>query len=126
MKNHQKCFIKHFSQFFLLKLSFLNKKKRYNSLHRTHADDISGKNGQIDQHFPISIDHCKLIVNDISICSYNFNNEVITIKKYLLNALKLNGHHKLELHVQWYWKLHYGSHYILCYSISLNYIPDKV
>ena len=47
------------------------------------------------------------MINKLLICSYNFDNEVITIKKHLLNALKLNGHHKLELDGQWYWSLHY-------------------
>ena len=47
------------------------------------------------------------MINKLSICSYNFDNEFITIKKQLLKALKLNGHHKLELDGQRYWKLHY-------------------
>lgn len=38
---------------------------------------------------------------------YSFENQIITIKQYLLSALKLNGHHKLELDGQWYWNLHY-------------------
>ena len=72
-----------------------------------------GKNGQTDHHFPVSFDQCKLMINKLSICSYNFNSEVITIKKHLLNALKLSGHHKLELDGRWYWNLQLFHEYSL-------------
>ena len=35
-----------------------------------------GKNGHIDHHFTVSIDHCKLMINKLSICSYNLDLDV--------------------------------------------------